>query len=108
MPRLKMLVYTNALEGKDDEFNQWYDEIHLPEVVQFTKAVAAQRFRVSDSQPGEAGSHKYLAIYEFDVESKEAYDSLTANTEKMDLGSSLDQGSAKVVFYDEIGERIGG
>jgi hypothetical protein len=107
MPRLKMMVYTNALDGKDDEFNHWYDTIHLPEVIDFTKAVAAQRFQLSDAQPGDPGGHRYLAIYEFEVDSQEAYDSLTASTDKMDLGSSLDSGSAKVVFYDEIGERIG-
>ncbi len=39
---------------------------------------------------------------------QDAYDSLMASAEKMDLGSSLDQTSAKVVFYDDIGERVSG
>ena len=75
-------------------------------MLQLTKAVAAQRFRLSDAQPGDPGPHRYLAIYEFDVNSKEAYDSLTATTDKMDLGSSLDGASAKVVFYDDLGDRV--
>ena len=106
MPKVKMLVYTNALEGKDDEFNRWYDETHIPEVLEFTKSVAAQRFRLSDAQPGDPGPHRYLAVYEFEVDSKEAYDSLTASVKKMDLGSSLDEPSVKVVFYDDIAERL--
>ena len=106
MPKVKMLVYTNSLEGKDEEFNRWYDEIHIPEVLQFTKSVAAQRFRLSDAQPGDREPHRYLAIYEFEIDSKEAYDSLMASTEKMDLGSSLDQASAKVVFYNDLGVRV--
>ena len=28
----KMLVFTNAREGRDEEFNRWHDETHLPEV----------------------------------------------------------------------------
>jgi hypothetical protein len=108
MPKVKMLVYTNALEGKDDEFNRWCDDIHIPEVIRFTKSVAAQRFRLSDEQPDGPEPYRDLAIYEFEVDSKDAYDSLMASTEKMDLGSSLDQASAKVVFYDDIGERVSG
>jgi hypothetical protein len=106
MPKVKMLVYTNALEGKDEEFNRWYDEIHIPEVLQLTKAVAAQRFRLSDAQPEAPEPHRFLAIYEFDVDSKDAYDSLTATMSKMDLGSSLDMKSTKVVFYDDLGDRV--
>ena len=106
MPKVKMLVYTNALDGKDDEFNRWYDEIHVPEVLKFTKSVAAQRFRQSDAQPGKPEPFRYLAIYEFDVDSKEAYDSLTANVEKMNMGSSLDQDKVKVAFYDDLGDRV--
>ena len=108
MPNVKMLVYTNALPDKDDEFNTWYDTIHIPEVIKLSKAVAAQRFRLSDAQPGGPEPYRYLAIYEFEVDSKEAYDSITANTDKMDLGSSLDQAGAKVVFYDDLGARVAG
>lgn len=108
MPKVKMLVYTNARDGKDEEFNRWYDNTHIPEVLQLTKAVAAQRFRLSEAQPGDDAPHRYLAIYEFEVDSKTAYDSLLATTDKMDLGSSLDPASAKVVFYDDLGDRVAG
>ena len=105
-----MFVYTNSLEGKDDEFNRWYDEIHVPEILKFTKSTAAQRFRLSDAQPedlpGDPEPFRYLAIYEFEIDSIAAFESLTASTEKMDLGNSLDETNAKLVFYDELGERV--
>lgn len=106
MPKVWMHVFTNALDGKDEEFNRWYDEIHVPEVLKFTKATAAQRFRISDGQPGEPQTHRYLAIYEFEVDSKEAYDSIIASTEKMDMGSSFDPSGTKMVFYNELGDRV--
>jgi hypothetical protein len=28
-----LMVLTNSAEGQDAEFNAWYDEIHLPEVL---------------------------------------------------------------------------
>ena len=27
------IVFSNPFEGKDDEFNEWYDNVHLPEVL---------------------------------------------------------------------------
>lgn len=105
-PKTKMLVYSNALEGKDDAFNRWYDEIHLGEVIQMSKAVAATRYRLSDDQAAEVDGFWYLAIYEFEVGAKEAFDSLMAATGKMDMGDSL--GETKIAFYDEITARVTG
>lgn len=106
MPKVKMLVYTNSLDGEDEEFNRWYDEVHLPEIVKYSAAVAAQRFCLSEVQWDEPGSHKYLAIYEFDVDSKQASDSLKANMSKIDRSGSRSTNETKIVFYDAIGERI--
>ena len=41
----QMLVYTNAVEGRDEEFNRWYDEIHLPEVLALPEFTRASRMR---------------------------------------------------------------
>lgn len=67
MPRYKYLVYTNAKDGRDSEFNRWYDEIHLDEVVAVPGFTGAERYAIRP-QPGEpAAPHRYLAIY--DIES---------------------------------------
>ncbi len=104
MPKVQMLVYSNAVDGKDDEFNRWYNEVHLSEVIQLTEAVAATRYRLSDYQAADADGYRYLAIYEFEVGAKAAFDSLMAATEKMDMGDSL--GDTKIAFYNEITARV--
>ena len=106
MSKVRMFVYTNALEGKDEEFNRWYDQTHVPEILALTKSVAAQRFCLSDTQAGAEEPHRYLAIYEFEVDSKEAFESLMASAEKLDPGSAIDQENSKMVFYDELGARV--
>ena len=106
MPQIRMLVYTNALQGKDTEFNRWYDQVHVPEILELTQAVAAQRFSLSEAQVGDPEPHRYLAIYEFEVDSKDALESLMASAEKMDPGSAIDQENSKMVFYDELGARV--
>ena len=31
--KYKLLVYTNAVEGKEDDFNDWYQNTHLQQIV---------------------------------------------------------------------------
>ena len=53
MGRYKLLVLTNAVEGRDDEFNQLYDHRHIPDALDVQGYLAAQRFRLADIQmPG--------------------------------------------------------
>lgn len=59
-------VLTNATEGQEDEFNAWYDKVHLPEVVAAVPGfVAARRYRLSPAQlEGYSDTtHRYLALY---------------------------------------------
>jgi hypothetical protein len=60
------LVLTNPAEGLEDEYNDWYTNLHLDEVVAVPGFVSARRYGLSDDQLGGFGSskHRYLAIYE--------------------------------------------
>lgn len=66
--KYKYLVFTNARDGRDDEFNAWYDEIHLPEVVAVPGFTGAERYAIRP-QPGDPEpKHRYLAIYDMETE----------------------------------------
>lgn len=65
MQRYNFIVLTNPVEGREDEYNDWYTNTHLPDVLKIPGIVAAQRFTRAAIQRG-AGPFpwKYLAIYE--------------------------------------------
>ncbi|MDY6945508.1 MAG: DUF4286 family protein [Pseudomonadota bacterium] len=63
MARYKLLVLSDAVAGRDDEFNQWYDDVHLPDVFKVPGVVGASRFRLRSG-----GKWRYLAIYELDCD----------------------------------------
>lgn len=68
MAKHTFLVLSNPTDGKEDEYNDWYDNIHLGEVIQVPGFTAAQRFKL-DGEPGHGNSgHKYMAIYEMDTD----------------------------------------
>ncbi|MCR2793456.1 hypothetical protein NQ156_10325 [Microbacterium sp. zg.Y625] len=60
-----LVVHSRPVEGSEDQFNAWYSDVHLPEVLQVEGFVAARRFRfvpAAGEQP--PGGLPYLAIYE--------------------------------------------
>jgi hypothetical protein len=67
-----MLVFSNATSPEQvAEFNRWYDEIHLREVLQVPGVVAATRFELDEDQmmPGDDGfGRRFLAAYEIEAE----------------------------------------
>lgn len=67
MPRYKMVVLSRPVEGRDAEFNAWYQHTHLGEIVAFSGFTSAQRFRRVHSLSGKA-DFPYLAIYEIETD----------------------------------------
>ena len=68
MARHILTVMTNPVAGKDQEFNDWYSNTHIQEVVEIPGFVSAQRFKLSDTQMGGENEYGYLAIYEIEAD----------------------------------------
>jgi hypothetical protein len=66
MPKNLMVVFTNAVEGRDDEFNEWYDKQHLGDVVGGGPFARAQRFVLQDVEHETPAEYRYLALYEIE------------------------------------------
>ena len=73
-----MVVLTNATPGFEDEFNEWYDNVHLAEVVALPGFVAARRYKYTESQLAgfPESPQKYLALYWIEGDPKVALDAL--------------------------------
>jgi hypothetical protein len=109
--RYKLLVLTNAVVGRDDEFNRWYNNQHIPDALDVPGYVAAQRFALAAVQmPGAAASPwRYLAIY--DIEGADLKATMTesmsrAGTERMPQSDAADHSSSAIFAFTPIGPRI--
>ena len=65
MQKHLFLVFTRPSPGQEAEYNDWYDNEHLADVLKVPGVTAAQRFAVAPmfTTPGDV-VHGYLAIYE--------------------------------------------
>jgi hypothetical protein len=77
-----MVVFSSFAPGREQEFNDWYDRVHVPEVLSVGPIVSCQRFKISDAQ-AMPQTHRYVALYEFVGSAKEAVDALMGATMQM-------------------------
>jgi hypothetical protein len=103
-----LIVLSNAQDGTDEQFNRWYTETHLGDILTLPGYAAAQRFTLSETQMA-AGDlpYRYLAIYEVDADDvAAAAEALRANTGGMVIDPALDRSRTVAWFYSPITERV--
>jgi hypothetical protein len=71
VPSMRLIVLTNAIEGRQEEFNDWYTGRHLDDVLAVKGFRAAQRFEFTPGKLGKEAPYRYLAIYEVEADSVE-------------------------------------
>lgn len=103
MARYKFVVLTNPRPDQESEYNRWYDEVHLGDVVDVPGFVAAQRFQIDDAE--DFSGYRYLSIYDIESDDPKAtFAALTerAGTDAMTISSALDP-NASLSLWRAIG-----
>jgi hypothetical protein len=74
MAKYLLLGLHNAVAGREEEFNHWYDNQHLYDCLAVPGFVRAQRFKLDDTQiiPGTTSPWRYMVIYELDTDDPDA------------------------------------
>ncbi|HTT77959.1 MAG TPA: DUF4286 family protein [Candidatus Binataceae bacterium] len=87
MAKYTFVVLTNPTEGKETEYNEWYNKVHIPDVLNVQGMVGAQRFKLADTQMGGAAPvHRYLALYEIETDNLQAtFDDLKSRSGTADM-----------------------
>src|ERR1039457_5663416 len=62
----QFLVFTNPVKGREDEYNKWYDNQHLHDVVAVEGVTAARRYEVVPNRLTGEPTHLYLAVYDLE------------------------------------------
>ena len=69
MSKHLLIVLTNPAEGKEAEFNDWYSNRHLEDVLKVPGIVAAQRYALSPVQRMSPPlPWTYFALYEIETD----------------------------------------
>lgn len=108
MAKCKLIALTTPLPGKEDEFHDWYQNTHLPEILALPGGVSAQRFKQVAKLMGN-DTNEWLAIYDFECD-----DPMTvlgamgeaAQSGKMTPAIYQDMATTYTSFFIEHGEEV--
>ncbi len=109
-----MMVFSNpASAAQEKAFNDWYDDVHLREVLQVPGVVAASRYRYGEEQmlPGANPlGTDYLAIYEIEAESlQQVRGAMMATSAERSHSEALQLDPLPVMMiFRQLGDRITG
>ena len=73
MPRGTLIALTKPTSPEcEDEYNEWYDQVHLGEVAAVAGVVSAKRYKIAapsalNQSADSPFANPYLAVYELDA-----------------------------------------
>jgi hypothetical protein len=99
---MKLLIFSNAREGRDDEFNTWYDGVHLAEMLEVPGVNSATRYRAQATGSKEP-DHRYLAIYDVDDAAATLREIGARSADgRFQLSDSADPARTKITVWESL------
>jgi hypothetical protein len=103
-----LVAISNAQPGREDEYNTWYETIHMPEVLALPGFSAAQRF--APAQAPSDGPARYMAVYEIEGDADAAMSGLMGAVRggKLNMTDAIDGKTVTMMVYKATTPKITG
>jgi hypothetical protein len=103
----RLMALTNAAEGRHNEFNEWYNTVHMQEALAVPGFSTAERFRRHKQNSGQP-TPQYMALYGLDADSAEAAGAILKGlgSAKLARSDSMAPGGAVMSFFEVISEKV--
>lgn len=106
MPQYKMVSLTAPVAGREDEFNDWYETVHMPEILGFPGVKSAQRYRARNKIMGPQ-DWPYLCVYSIETDDmdgllKEFGEAAVSG--RMSRSEASDRSVGYSVIFEAMGE----
>lgn len=108
MARYRLIAFTDPVAGKDQDYNDWYNKVHLRDVIAITGFVSVQRFVLKAATAGEM-RNRYVAIYDMETDDPMAVMAeigRRAGTEQMFVSPALDLASENSGVFEPCSEIV--
>ena len=66
--RYHFVVFSNPVSGKEETYLKWYEGQHIHDLLRIPGFVAAQFFKLSDTQFVGTQPHRYMMIWEIETD----------------------------------------
>jgi hypothetical protein len=99
------LALTNAVAGREPEFNAWYDDEHVPDVVSVPGFVSGRRLQLLASAGSAAtATWQHLALYQFEGDLAQIHHTLIESLEagEVTLTDAIDDFHVAWVYTQDV------
>jgi hypothetical protein len=105
MPGHIIVAVAGPVEGREAEFHEWYETVHVPEVLALPRFVRAVRYAPGDSLEGlTPGPSGHMTIFEVEApDAEQALDVLAAALPSLTMSEAVDLDTAHVRAYESVG-----
>ncbi len=107
MAHCKLIALTTPIAGKEQEYHDWYNNVHIPEIVNGLGLQGAQRYELVAKMIG-ADTNTFLAIYDVETDDPDGFMGRMgafAQSGGMTPGTATDQAAGYSSFFKAIGDR---
>jgi hypothetical protein len=95
-----MAVFSNpSSPEQEDEYNAWYNDMHLKELVEVPGVVGATRYKLAEGAGTAPSEHRYLAVYEVERDPAAVLGELGSRAGSMTMSPTIDTAGTRIVFW---------
>ncbi|WP_293680379.1 DUF4286 family protein [uncultured Phenylobacterium sp.] len=108
MARYHIIVLSKPTVGREDEFDRWYTNQHIRDLVKVPGIISARRFKLVERHT-QGVPQQYVAEYEVetdDIDATMAAVQQRLGTDEMPMTDAFDMGSAAFLVAEAITEKL--
>jgi hypothetical protein len=105
----EVLVFSRPVEGRQRQFNEWYDHQHIHDMLQVPGFLTAERFHVVKADTPTSSLPPYLAVYRIrtgDLAATNAEVKARAASGQIARGPAFDYASSVTVIVEPLGREV--
>ena len=102
------MVRSNPKPGQETAFNDWYTDVHLPEVLGIQGFLSAQRFTLNAAQIQSDQAQGYLAIYKIDTYNVPGTLEQLSTATRLNMSDAIDPTSIDISIFSAITDKLTG
>ncbi len=107
--KYKFIVFSRPVEGREDEYNDWYQNRHLGEVIATPGFTGARRLKLSGTLEEGTPAYPYCAIYEVEAEDwTSPFNQLgeRAGNGEIFMSDAIDTSDLQFLVYEHFGDEV--
>lgn len=109
MARYYYVALSDPMEGRDEEFDDWYRNVHIPQILDVPGFLSARRFGAVDAGAGAPRRRRHMVIYEIEADDPAPVLAALAarrGTDRLTMSEAFDSSSLFAQVYAPIGDVI--